>query len=339
MAFFGILRNNWFIIGIVIAIIFAKLYPDIGSKGGILKPEITVKYVAVFIIFFNSGLSLKTEEFTKAIFQVKIHAFIQGFTFILFPLLMQALATLLATGPFDRFLLEGLKVLGCMPPPVSSAVILTKAAVGNEAAAIFNSAFGSFLGIFVTPALILMVVGSRADVPVTTIISQLCLTVVVPLIAGQVLRRFVRVWLERRHIPFSTLGSAILLLIIYTTFCDTFSHKDFTIDAINLLSIVFLIVITQSLLLTVIFFVVSWKPLGFHAADCPALMFCATHKSLTLGIPIIKIVFSGDAAMSLMSIPLLVYHPTQILLGSLLVPSLRGWLATQPNRGSVTRNV
>ena len=32
-----------------------------------------------------------------------------------------------------------------MPPPVSSAVILTKAVGGNDAAAVFNSAFGSFL--------------------------------------------------------------------------------------------------------------------------------------------------------------------------------------------------
>lgn len=38
-----------------------------------------------------------------------------------------------------------LQVVGCMPPPVSSAVILTKAVGGNDAAAIFNSAFGSFL--------------------------------------------------------------------------------------------------------------------------------------------------------------------------------------------------
>jgi sodium/bile acid cotransporter 7 len=45
-----------------------------------------------------------------------------------------------------------------MPPPVSSAVILTKASGGNEAAAIFNSAFGSFLGIFVTPALLMFTV-------------------------------------------------------------------------------------------------------------------------------------------------------------------------------------
>lgn len=38
-----------------------------------------------------------------------------------------------------------LHVVGCMPPPVSSAVILTKAVGGNDAAAVFNSAFGSFL--------------------------------------------------------------------------------------------------------------------------------------------------------------------------------------------------
>ncbi|XP_033742020.1 sodium/bile acid cotransporter 7-B-like isoform X2 [Pecten maximus] len=238
MAILNILRSNWFIIGIVLVIILAKFEPGIGSKGGILKPEITVKYFAVFIIFFNSGLSLKTEEFTKAIFQVKIHIFIQGFTFIIFPLLMQTMAILLSPGPFDRHLIEGLKVLGCMPPPVSSAVILTKAAVGNEAAAIFNSAFGSFLGIFMTPSLILMVVGSQADVPITTIIVQLCLTVVVPLVTGQVVRHFVRVWLDRTHIPFGSIGSGILLVIIYTTFCDTFSHQDVNLDAINLMSII-----------------------------------------------------------------------------------------------------
>ena len=28
---------------------------------GILKPEVSVKYIAVFIIFFNSGISLKSE--------------------------------------------------------------------------------------------------------------------------------------------------------------------------------------------------------------------------------------------------------------------------------------
>ncbi|XP_042323509.1 sodium/bile acid cotransporter 7 isoform X12 [Sceloporus undulatus] len=55
------LRKDWFILGIVLVITAAKLQPDFGVKGGPLKPEITITYIAVSAIFFNSGLSLKTE--------------------------------------------------------------------------------------------------------------------------------------------------------------------------------------------------------------------------------------------------------------------------------------
>ncbi|XP_042557757.1 sodium/bile acid cotransporter 7 isoform X3 [Dipodomys spectabilis] len=55
------LRKDWFLVGIVVAIAGAKLRPSVGVNGGPLKPEITVSYIAVATIFFNSGLSLKTE--------------------------------------------------------------------------------------------------------------------------------------------------------------------------------------------------------------------------------------------------------------------------------------
>ncbi|XP_036914335.1 sodium/bile acid cotransporter 7 isoform X2 [Sturnira hondurensis] len=55
------MRKEWFMIGIVLAIAGAKLEPSIGVNGGPLKPEITVSYIAVATIFFNSGLSLNTE--------------------------------------------------------------------------------------------------------------------------------------------------------------------------------------------------------------------------------------------------------------------------------------
>ncbi|XP_077598555.1 sodium/bile acid cotransporter 7 isoform X2 [Stigmatopora nigra] len=61
MGLLAIIRKEWFLIGIVLVILSAKAQPSIGVKGGPLKPEITVSYVAVSLIFFNSGLSLKTE--------------------------------------------------------------------------------------------------------------------------------------------------------------------------------------------------------------------------------------------------------------------------------------
>eukprot|EP00073_Rattus_norvegicus_P054290 XP_017456703.1 PREDICTED: sodium/bile acid cotransporter 7 isoform X2 [Rattus norvegicus] len=149
-------RKEWFMVGIVVAIGAAKLEPSVGVNGGPLKPEITVSYIAVATIFFNSGLSLKTEELTSALVHLKLHLFIQVFTLAFFPTTIWLFLQLLSVTSINEWLLKGLQTVGCMPPPVSSAVILTKAVGGNEAAAIFNSAFGSFLGIVVTPVLLLL---------------------------------------------------------------------------------------------------------------------------------------------------------------------------------------
>ncbi|KAK1890416.1 Sodium/bile acid cotransporter 7 [Dissostichus eleginoides] len=158
-------RKEWFIIGIVLVILSAKLQPSIGVRGGPLKPEITIAYFAVSLIFFNSGLSLKT-----------------------------------------------------------------------EAAAIFNSAFGSFLGIIVTPLLLLLFV-----LLVNSGIVQ-------------------QEYLDRRKLPFSTVSSVVLLLIIFTTFCDTF------IFSIQL----------SFMLLT--FALSTRSGSGFSPADTVAIIFCSTHK-------------------------------------------------------------
>ena len=324
------LAKNWFLVGIILVIFLAYLKPSIGLKGGPLKPEITIKYMAVSTIFFNSGLSLKTEQLTAALKQVKIHLFIQSFTFICIPLFIFCLKKVLYLSDISVYLLHGLSVLSSMPPPVSSAVILTKAVGGNEAAAIFNSAFGSFLGIFLSPMLLLFLLGNSGDVPVFNVFKTLSCTVVLPILIGQKLRRKdeVRDWLETTKPPFGQIGSAILLAIIYTTFCDTFGSGNLNIDAYSLFSII-LIIISIQISLTYFTFIVSRK-LGFYSpADTVCIMFCSTHKSLTLGIPMLKIIYAGNSSLSLLSIPLLVYHPCQILLGGLLVPKVQAWMVKE----------
>ncbi|XP_076995996.1 sodium/bile acid cotransporter 7 isoform X4 [Tamandua tetradactyla] len=127
------MRKEWFMLGIVLAIAGAKLEPSVGMNGGPLRPEITVTYIAVATIFFNSGLSLKTEELTSALMHIRLHLFIQIFTLAFFPATIWLFLQLLSLTPINEWLLKGLQTVGCMPPPVSSAVILTKAVGGNEA--------------------------------------------------------------------------------------------------------------------------------------------------------------------------------------------------------------
>lgn len=276
-------RKEWFMVGIVVAIGAAKLEPSVGVNGGPLKPEITVSYIAVATIFFNSGLSLKTEELTSALVHLKLHLFIQVFTLAFFPTTIWLFLQLLSVTSINEWLLKGLQTVGCMPPPVSSAVILTKAVGGNEAAAIFNSAFGSFLGIVVTPVLLLLFLGSSSSVPFTSIFSQLFMTVVVPLVIGQIVRRYIRDWLERKKPPFGVVSSSVLLMIIYTTFCDTFSNPNIDLDKFSLILILFIIVSIQLSFMLLTFVFSTRNNSGFTPADTVAIIFCSTHKSLTLG--------------------------------------------------------
>ncbi|XP_026634591.1 sodium/bile acid cotransporter 7 isoform X3 [Microtus ochrogaster] len=318
-------RKEWFMVGIVVAIGAAKLEPSVGVNGGPLKPEITVSYIAVATIFFNSGLSLKTEELTSALVHLKLHLFIQTFTLAFFPATIWLFLQLLSVTPINEWLLKGLQTVGCMPPPVSSAVILTKAVGGNEAAAIFNSAFGSFL------------LGSSSSVPFTSIFSQLFMTVVVPLIIGQIVRRFIKDWLERKKPPFGAVSSSVLLMIIYTTFCDTFSNPHIDLDKFSLVLILFIIVSVQLSFMLLTFIFSTRNNSGFTPADTVAIIFCSTHKSLTLGIPMLKIVFAGHEHLSLISVPLLIYHPAQILLGSVLVPTIKSWMVSRQKGVKLTR--
>ncbi|XP_076995994.1 sodium/bile acid cotransporter 7 isoform X2 [Tamandua tetradactyla] len=318
------MRKEWFMLGIVLAIAGAKLEPSVGMNGGPLRPEITVTYIAVATIFFNSGLSLKTEELTSALMHIRLHLFIQIFTLAFFPATIWLFLQLLSLTPINEWLLKGLQTVGCMPPPVSSAVILTKAVGGNE-------------GIVITPLLLLLFLGSSSSVPFASIFSQLFMTVVVPLIIGQIVRRYIKDWLERKKPPFGAVSSCVLLMIIYTTFCDTFSNPNIDLDKFSLIVIV-LIIFSIQLSFMILTFIFSTRNIsGFTPADTVAIIFCSTHKSLTLGIPMLKIVFAGHEYLSLISVPLLIYHPAQILLGSVLVPTIKSWMMSRQKGVKLTR--
>ena len=70
-------------------------------------------------------------------------------------------------------------------------------------------------------------------------------------------------------------------------------------------------------------FQVSWRFTTFPPEDIVCIIFCGVHKSLTLGMPMLKIMFEDSPHLAAMSLPLLIYHPTQIFLGGVLAPYMR----------------
>lgn len=56
----------------------------------------------------------------------------------------------------------------------------------------------------------------------------------------QIVRRYIKDWLERKKPPFGAISSCVLLMIIYTTFCDTFANPNIDLDKFSLIIIVFI---------------------------------------------------------------------------------------------------
>ncbi|XP_030891959.1 sodium/bile acid cotransporter 7-like [Leptonychotes weddellii] len=108
------------------------------------------------------------------------------------------------------------------------------------------------------------------------------MTVVVPLIIGQIVRRYIKDWLERKKPPFGAISSSVLLMIIYTTFCDTFSNPNIDLDKFSLILILFIIFSIQLSFMLLTFLFSTRNNSGFTPADTVAIIFCSTHKSLTL---------------------------------------------------------
>ena len=58
----AVLRKNWMLVGVVLSIAGARAAPAVGARDGPLYPDITVKYLAVALIFFLSGLGLRPRQ-------------------------------------------------------------------------------------------------------------------------------------------------------------------------------------------------------------------------------------------------------------------------------------
>jgi len=118
----------------------------------------------VAVIFLITGCTLPTKVLLANYSRWKLHIFVQLQSFLLTSVIVYAVVSLCATNPdfMDPGLLVGLIFTGCVPTTISSNVIMTKQANGNQALTVVQSTLGNFLGPFISPLLILMYTSSGA---------------------------------------------------------------------------------------------------------------------------------------------------------------------------------
>jgi len=331
-ALVGFLDRRYFLAGAAFAVMMAAVAPTIGCTGGPLRPELTVGWGATCGIFLLSGLTLPTSELAAAASRVRDHTAIQTFNLALLPLGMW-LVTLLLGGLVPGSLRDGLLAMAALPTTVNMCVAVTRSAGGNEALAIFNAVIGNVLGVLVTPPMLLLLLGANSHISLLDSMVKLTKKVIVPLLAGQLLRPAVAGLLQGRKKVLSRTSETLLLAIVYTTFCDTFL-RGFGLPA----STVALLGATLSAA-HLACLGVAWRLaalLGLCARDRIAFAMCASHKTLALGLPLFKVIFHSRADLAVLCTPLLLQHPLQLLLGSVLAPRLKQIVEAEEHEASLS---
>jgi sodium/bile acid cotransporter 7 len=150
------LLGQWFLIGIGIVILIAsQVQAPVRSQDLI---ETAISYLCVTLIFLITGCTLSTRALIQNYGRWKVHLFVQIQCFLLTSASVYAVVSLCATSPafMDEALLIGLLLMGCVPTTISSNVVMTRNARGNDALTVVESTIGNFLGPFLTPLLIQM---------------------------------------------------------------------------------------------------------------------------------------------------------------------------------------
>ncbi len=311
------LLQNWFLIGLAAAVILAWLFPEPGATGGVLHSQLLTRW-GVMLIFFFQGLTLSLTVLRSGVMQWQLHLFVQFFVFGLIPLLA---LTLIALGRalLPEALRLGFLLLAVLPTTIATNVAYTALTRGNVAGAVFNSTLSNLAGIFITPLWIgLWLRAGGVTLPMGKLFLDISLMLLAPLLAGQICRPFVQRSVDRHKAKLSIASSLIILFIVHAAFCNSWKNNIWAVHGNRTI----LLAAGGAVLLFSCATALAYsgaRLLRFEPGNARAALFCAPQKTLAAGAPLAKLIFASHPDLSLILLPIMLYHPLQLLAGGLMV--------------------
>ena len=315
------LRKNWFVAGLAVAVGLAFAAPGPGSPGGWLNPGITTK-VGVALIFFFQGLSMNLAEVRAGLASWRLHAYVQTFVFVVFPLI-----GLLADATVFRFLPADVRMgflfLCVLPSTISTAVVYTALAGGNAAGAVFNASVSNIAGVLITPlwtGWLLSVSGQSVDL--APAIRNIAMLILAPLVVGQLVRPAIRAAAAAAVPRLRNISSCLILMMVYTAFAGSVSKGVWRgLGGTDLVGTI----VGACALFALILGIVRWSSgaVRLNRGDRIAALMSAPQKTLAAGVPMAQLIFGDHPALGLILLPVLVYFPVQLIVGAWLIPRVR----------------
>jgi len=186
-------------------------------------------------------------------------------------------------------------------------------AKGNLPTAIFNASLSGLIGIVATPVWIGFILETTTDFDFLIVLQKLFLQIIAPLTIGLFLQRFFGHLARKYGRQLSLFDKTTIILIIYSSFSNSFtSDMISSIEVNELLKMAGIVLI----LFFIVFFGLAYfsKLLGFNTEDKIAAQFCGTKKSLVHGSVMVRVLFGSSANSGLLLLPIMLYHSLQLII-------------------------
>lgn len=284
----------------------AALLPARGTASDVASGASTA---AIAFLFFLYGARLSTREAMDGLKHWRLHVTVLACTFVVFPLLglaARGLVPVLLTHP----LYQGLLFLTLVPSTIQSSIAFTSMARGNVPAAICAGSFSSLVGIVITPLLAAAVLGGSAGGFSADSAVKIVLQLLVPFVAGQLLRRWIGGFVARHKKVLGLVDRGSILLVVYTAFSEGMVqgiwHQVSPARLAGLLAV--------EVVLLAVMLALTWygaKALRFNREDRIAIQFAGSKKSLAAGLPMASVLFGAHASLAVL--PLMLFHQMQLM--------------------------
>lgn len=312
----SLVRQNWFLLALatLFAVGFFVWRPlEPLAEAGWLRS------IVVATAMFLMALPLPGAEIINALRRPWATLLAVLVTFGVLPLIAWGLSPLLS----ESYAL-GLLVAAVTPCTMASATVWTRKAGGNDAAATVVTVVTNLICFLITPAWLYVMTGQQAGMSrgdFADMVLKLLLIVVLPVIAGQLLRRSapIAAWSTRRK---TTLGIASQVCILFIVLVGAIhtgknlsvaseSGGDTMFDLAMMVVVVLLVHITS-----------FWiglglaRVLGLPWGDQVAVAFAGSQKTLMVGM---------DSALQMGAsvLPMVTYHVGQLFIDTVLADRLR----------------
>ena len=307
-AWLGRLKIDGYLLLIVGAAALASVLPARGESAAALGW--TTK-IGIAVVFFLHGARLSRDAVIAGLVHWRLHLVVLSVTYGFFPLLCLALSALPASVTPEA-MVPGLIFLGCLPSTIQASIAMTAVARGNVPAAVAAASFSNVLGVFLTPLLVgLLLHHVQGQGPSLQSIQPIIAQLLLPFVAGHLLRPWIGEWVSARAKQLGNLDRATIIMVVYTAFGAAVVAGLWTrVGAADLAKVAALCGLLLSLSL-----LTTWalgRLLGFDRADRVAIVMCGSKKSLATAAPMASVLFPAASA-GLAILPVMIFHQIQLM--------------------------